>query len=234
MDDHTYAPTRLSSLFCPLSHLHHHVQRVRLYREHCRYRLPSSKRPAARSRSRPSRTRPSSSSTSRPSAASPRSTRTCRRCMRSTAPRGSSSSASRATRWVLSSHSRQFKAQEPGTDDEILQFCQANYGVTFPIAKKGDVNGADATELYQFLKGHATPPVQAIDWVGAKGLAADDRTLQSSLFGPGARFSGSRPGRRPSRMWRLRWVCSGCIEYQVNIECRVTQITSISALNVVI
>lgn len=30
----------------------------------------------------------------------------------------------------------QFKAQEPGTDDEILQFCQANYGVTFPIAKK--------------------------------------------------------------------------------------------------
>ena len=30
----------------------------------------------------------------------------------------------------------QFKAQEAGTDDEILQFCQANYGVTFPIAKK--------------------------------------------------------------------------------------------------
>jgi hypothetical protein len=30
----------------------------------------------------------------------------------------------------------QFKAQEPGTDDEVLQFCQVNYGVTFPIAKK--------------------------------------------------------------------------------------------------
>lgn len=30
----------------------------------------------------------------------------------------------------------QFKAQEPGTDDEVLQFCQLNYGVTFPIAKK--------------------------------------------------------------------------------------------------
>lgn len=32
--------------------------------------------------------------------------------------------------------SAQFKAQEPGTDDEVLQFCQMNYGVTFPIAKK--------------------------------------------------------------------------------------------------
>ena len=32
--------------------------------------------------------------------------------------------------------SSQFKAQEPGTDDEVLQFCQLNYGVTFPIAKK--------------------------------------------------------------------------------------------------
>lgn len=30
----------------------------------------------------------------------------------------------------------QFKAQEPGSNDEILQFCQANYGVTFPIARK--------------------------------------------------------------------------------------------------
>ena len=35
--------------------------------------------------------------------------------------------------------SSQFKAQEPGTDDEVLQFCQLNYGVTFPIAKKASL-----------------------------------------------------------------------------------------------
>lgn len=36
----------------------------------------------------------------------------------------------------ISSTAYQFKGQEPGTDDEVLQFCQMNYGVTFPIAKK--------------------------------------------------------------------------------------------------
>ncbi len=33
----------------------------------------------------------------------------------------------------------QFKGQEPGTDDEVLQFCQLNYGVTFPLAKKASI-----------------------------------------------------------------------------------------------
>ncbi|RSH90750.1 hypothetical protein EHS25_009925 [Saitozyma podzolica] len=58
----------------------------------------------------------------------------------------------------------QFKAQEPGTDDEVLQFCQLNYGVTFPIAKKADVNGPDAQPLWKHLKEHAETPVQDIDW----------------------------------------------------------------------
>jgi len=39
-------------------------------------------------------------------------------------------------RVALATADAQFKAQEPGTDDEVLQFCQLNYGVTFPIAKK--------------------------------------------------------------------------------------------------
>ncbi|RSH79229.1 uncharacterized protein EHS24_001268 [Apiotrichum porosum] len=64
----------------------------------------------------------------------------------------------------------QFKAQEPGTDDEILSFCQVNYGVTFPIAKKGDVNGADTQPIYQYLKAHAEPPVEDIDWNFSKFL----------------------------------------------------------------
>jgi len=45
----------------------------------------------------------------------------------------------------------QFGGQEPGTEDEILSFCQKNYGVTFPISQKGDVKGAQQHPLYQWL-----------------------------------------------------------------------------------
>lgn len=46
----------------------------------------------------------------------------------------------------------QFGHQEPGTDEEISQFCQLNYGVSFPILKKVDVNGSEADPVYDFLK----------------------------------------------------------------------------------
>ncbi|QLL30764.1 hypothetical protein HG536_0A05790 [Torulaspora globosa] len=46
----------------------------------------------------------------------------------------------------------QFGRQEPGSDEEIGQFCQLNYGVTFPVLKKIDVNGSDADPVYEFLK----------------------------------------------------------------------------------
>lgn len=45
----------------------------------------------------------------------------------------------------------QFGHQEPGTDDDIQQFCQINYGVTFPVFSKIEVNGAGAHPLYQYL-----------------------------------------------------------------------------------
>ena len=44
-----------------------------------------------------------------------------------------------------------FGAQEPGTDAEILEFATSNYGATFPMFSKIDVNGDDASEVYQFL-----------------------------------------------------------------------------------
>jgi glutathione peroxidase len=47
----------------------------------------------------------------------------------------------------------QFGHQEPGTDAEIQQFCQLNYGVTFPVFSKIEVNGADAHPLFAYLKG---------------------------------------------------------------------------------
>lgn len=45
----------------------------------------------------------------------------------------------------------QFGHQEPGTDDEIQQFCQLNYGVTFPVFSKIEVNGENAHPLFQYL-----------------------------------------------------------------------------------
>ncbi|GJN75504.1 glutathione peroxidase [Purpureocillium lilacinum] len=53
---------------------------------------------------------------------------------------------------VLGFPCNQFGSQEPGTDDEIQNFCQVNYGVTFPIMHKIDVNGDKADPLYEWLK----------------------------------------------------------------------------------
>jgi peroxiredoxin len=53
---------------------------------------------------------------------------------------------------VLGFPCNQFGHQEPGTDDEIQSFCQINYGVSFPIMKKTDVNGDNAEPLFQWLK----------------------------------------------------------------------------------
>ena len=52
---------------------------------------------------------------------------------------------------VLGFPCNQFGAQEPGTSSEIGEFCQRNYGVTFPIFARIDVNGPAAHPLYQFL-----------------------------------------------------------------------------------
>ena len=52
---------------------------------------------------------------------------------------------------VLGFPCNQFGGQEPGSDEEIAQFCEAEFGVTFPMFSKVDVNGDDATPLYQYL-----------------------------------------------------------------------------------
>ena len=54
---------------------------------------------------------------------------------------------------ILGFPCNQFGAQEPGSADEIQNFCSTNYGVTFPMFEKVDVNGASADPLYVFLKG---------------------------------------------------------------------------------
>ena len=52
---------------------------------------------------------------------------------------------------ILGFPCNQFGSQEPGTADDIGQFCQVNYGVSFPMFAKIDVNGAHAHPLYKFL-----------------------------------------------------------------------------------
>jgi len=57
---------------------------------------------------------------------------------------------------VLGFPCNQFGEQEPGSSEEIGGFCQRNYGVSFPMFARIDVNGQSAHPLYQFLK--ATKP----------------------------------------------------------------------------
>ncbi|KAJ1882208.1 Glutathione peroxidase 2 [Coemansia sp. RSA 1722] len=53
---------------------------------------------------------------------------------------------------ILGFPSNQFGKQEPGDADQIGNFCQINYGVTFPIMEKSDVNGDDENPVYKYLK----------------------------------------------------------------------------------
>lgn len=53
---------------------------------------------------------------------------------------------------VLAFPCNQFGAQEPGTDEEILEFAASHYDATFPIFSKIEVNGDGACELYQWLR----------------------------------------------------------------------------------
>ena len=48
-------------------------------------------------------------------------------------------------------HANNFMAQEPGSDAEIADFCEANYGVTFPMMSKIDVVGEEMHPIYKFL-----------------------------------------------------------------------------------
>lgn len=53
---------------------------------------------------------------------------------------------------ILGFPCNQFGGQEPGSDEEIKEFCDLNYSVTFPMFSKIDVNGDNAHPLYKFLK----------------------------------------------------------------------------------
>lgn len=69
----------------------------------------------------------------------------------------------------------QFASQDPGSDEEISNFCQINYGVTFQMMKKVDVNGKNADPIFQFLKDRSKNIFSDdIKWNFTKFLVASD------------------------------------------------------------
>jgi glutathione peroxidase len=77
---------------------------------------------------------------------------------------------------VLGFPCNQFGAQDSGSNDEIAEFCQLNYGVSFPMMAKIDVNGANAAPLYQWLSAEAPGLLgsKAIKWNFTKFLVGKD------------------------------------------------------------
>ena len=77
---------------------------------------------------------------------------------------------------VLGFPCNQFGSQDPGSNDEIASFCQVNYGVSFPMMEKIDVNGADAHPLYRWLTAEAPGLLgsKAIKWNFTKFLVGRD------------------------------------------------------------
>ncbi len=77
---------------------------------------------------------------------------------------------------VVGFPSNQFGAQDPGSNDEIASFCELNYGVTFPMMGKVDVNGDQAPPLWKWLTAEAPGILgtKTIKWNFTKFLVGKD------------------------------------------------------------
>jgi glutathione peroxidase len=86
---------------------------------------------------------------------------------------------------ILGFPCNQFGAQDAGSNEEIASFCQLNFGVTFPMMAKIDVNGADATPLYKWLSSEAPGLLgsKAIKWNFTKFLVSKEGQV-IKRFGP--------------------------------------------------
>ena len=80
---------------------------------------------------------------------------------------------------VLGFPCNQFRAQDSGSNGEIAEFCQLNYGVSFPMMAKIDVNGAKAHPLYQWLAAEAPGVLgsTSIKWNFTKFLVGKDGSV---------------------------------------------------------
>jgi glutathione peroxidase len=77
---------------------------------------------------------------------------------------------------VVGFPSNQFGGQDPGADDEIASFCELNYGVSFPMMSKVDVNGDKAHPLWKWLTAEAPGLLgsEAVKWNFTKFLVGKD------------------------------------------------------------
>ena len=76
----------------------------------------------------------------------------------------------------------QFGHQEPGTNEEIQQFCQLNYGVTFPVFARIEVNGDGAHPLYKYLRSEKeSAKGSSIQWNFEKFLVDRDGNVVDRL-----------------------------------------------------
>ena len=73
----------------------------------------------------------------------------------------------------------QFNGQEPGSNEEIAEFCRLNHGVTFPLMAKTEVNGPNAEPVFEFLKAQA--PDEEYVGVKAKVTAKMLKGLSKSM-----------------------------------------------------
>lgn len=89
---------------------------------------------------------------------------------------------------ILGFPCNQFAGQEPGTADEIQEFCRKNYGVEFDMFAKVDVNGDNAADLYKLLTSLDTKPTSAgkITWNFEK-FVLDRNGFVVARFGPRTR-----------------------------------------------
>ena len=75
---------------------------------------------------------------------------------------------------VLGVPCNQFAGQEPGTEEQIQAFCSLNYGVSFPLSSKLEVNGPDRHQLYRLLAGEGAEFEGEITWNFEKFLVGKD------------------------------------------------------------
>ena len=73
----------------------------------------------------------------------------------------------------------QFAGQEPGSDEEIAEFCRLNHGVTFPLMAKTEVNGDNAEPVFEYLKAQA--PSEEYNGLKAKATAKMLKGLSKSM-----------------------------------------------------
>ena len=95
---------------------------------------------------------------------------------------------------ILGFPCNQFGKQEPGNDEEIQSFCQVNYGVSFPVFSKIDVNGENTHPLYEYLKSEQKGLLgsEAIKWNFTKFWVGKDGI-------PVKRYA---PQDKPEAIWK--------------------------------